>query len=140
MGRHFFDFCTPVPSNFSYPQEKHQSMQCLAMRSRERARAYPGACWEQMAALEEPQAPPTRPPIPGTVLRKAAGEKLTKQTLRGWGLASPWQVLPEAEAVLCSVSPHDLNACWQQVMGPRYLEQVSSRLLWYQVVSMWALE
>lgn len=69
-----------------------------------------------------------------------AREKLTKQALRGWGLAFPRQALPEAEAVLFSVSPHGLSAHWQQATGPRYLEQVPCHLLWYQVVSVWVLE
>lgn len=58
-------------------------------------------------ARRSPRAdtPPTWPLIPGTVLQKAAREKLTKQALRGWGLAFPRQVLPEAEQ--CSFQcPH----------------------------------
>lgn len=55
MDRYCFAFCTPVPSNYSCPREKRQSRQCLAMRSRERARASPGALWEAEGGTKEPQ-------------------------------------------------------------------------------------
>lgn len=104
----------------------------------ERARAHTGGCWE---AEEGTKGATEQSFLPhGLLLAEGAREERTKQALSTRGLTFHLTGASEAKALLCSVSPHGISAHWQQDTVLSDLEQPSSCLLWYQVVSVWALE
>ena len=78
----------------------------------------------------EETSPPTQPPVPGDCAAEGGQEAVSR--------SPTWQVFPEAQAVLCSLSPHGINAHRQEATVLTCQEQVSSGLLLYR--ALWALE